>query len=522
MIRSLLTQLRRWKLLIRSPHRPALAGREPCLWEAFHQARVGMALLDRDGRFSQVNEALRQTLGYDEAALLSMDLLAVTHPDDRPDSADRLRQCRDGGRRFPDFEQRCLRPDGQIIWGWASLSPVGDDGGRPPCLLFQLVDRTGQKRIEDALWEQILRNELILQAATDGFCVIDRDGHLLESNAAFAAITGYTPAELIDRPIDDLKSDQGEPCLTPYLPIALERGSVRLETRYQRPDGVVIDLSASISLVDTGLDRFFFVSLQNITERRQAEIELRKLSRAVQQSPASVVITDTEGRIEYVNPKFTALTGYSLAEVLGQNPRLLKSGHTPPEVYRQLWDTITAGGEWQGEFCNRKKNGDLYWESASISAIKDSDGRITHYLAVKEDITQRKQVEDRLRESEAQYRSLYTSMSEGMALHQLVYDDAGEASDYRLLEVNPAFEAITGLSRDQVVGRLASEVYGQDEPPYLDIYASVAASGVATAFETYFLPLGKHFNISVFSPAPGQFATVFSDREPGRADHVRQ
>jgi PAS domain S-box-containing protein len=117
------------------------------------------------------------------------------------------------------------------------------------------------------------------------------------------------------------------------------------------------------------------------------------LSRAVEQSPASIVITNPAGDIEYVNPKFVHVTGYTLAEALGKNPRILKSGDKSPEAYRELWQTITAGKEWSGEFHNKKKNGELYWESASISPIRDLAGRVTHYVAVKEDITARKQTE---------------------------------------------------------------------------------------------------------------------------------
>ena len=133
--------------------------------------------------------------------------------------------------------------------------------------------------------------------------------------------------------------------------------------------------------------------LGRVAERTQAEEKLRQLSRAVEQSPASIVITNPAGDIEYVNPKFIELTGYTLAEALGKNPRILKSGEKGPEAYRELWGTIAAGKEWRGEFHNKKKNGELYWESASISPIRDLAGRVTHYVAVKEDITVRKQTE---------------------------------------------------------------------------------------------------------------------------------
>ena len=137
--------------------------------------------------------------------------------------------------------------------------------------------------------------------------------------------------------------------------------------------------------------------LNNIIRRRQAEGKLRQLSRAVEQSPASIVITDTQGIIEYVNPKFSQLTGYSPEEAIGQNPRVLKSGKTPPETYRQMWETLIAGNEWRGEFVNRKKNGELYYEFAIISPITDANGFVTHYLAVKEDITERKKIEEQIR-----------------------------------------------------------------------------------------------------------------------------
>ncbi|MCL5958329.1 MAG: PAS domain S-box protein, partial [Chloroflexi bacterium] len=132
----------------------------------------------------------------------------------------------------------------------------------------------------------------------------------------------------------------------------------------------------------------------DITERKRAEDQLRRLSRAVEQCSDTIVITDTAGNIEYVNPKGIQLTGYMPEEIIGKNPRIFKSGKTPPALYKQLWDTITSGGEWRGELINRKKNGELYWEATSISPIRDPKGVITHFVAVKEDITERKRAEE--------------------------------------------------------------------------------------------------------------------------------
>jgi PAS domain S-box-containing protein len=145
--------------------------------------------------------------------------------------------------------------------------------------------------------------------------------------------------------------------------------------------------------------------LKRVNERLKNEITVRVgiseefqiFALAVHNSPVSVVITDAAGNIDYINPRFTEITGYAAAELVGQNPRMLKSGKTPPGVYEELWHAISAGETWRGEFINRKKNGELYWEAASIAPIRNKAGVTTNYVAVKEDITNRKELEDELR-----------------------------------------------------------------------------------------------------------------------------
>lgn len=139
-------------------------------------------------------------------------------------------------------------------------------------------------------------------------------------------------------------------------------------------------------------------TIRDITELKRTEQEIHKLSLVVEQSPVIVLITDKNGSIEYVNPRFTEVTGYTQQEVLGKNPSLLKSGFTPVEEYGRLWFKLHRGEHWTGEFCNRKKNGELFWELSSIFPLKNPQGEITHLVAVKEDITGRKEIEKRLSE----------------------------------------------------------------------------------------------------------------------------
>jgi PAS domain S-box-containing protein len=172
----------------------------------------------------------------------------------------------------------------------------------------------------------------------------------------------------------------------------------------------------------------------DISERKRAESELRKLSRAVEQSSSTVVITDLAGCIEYANPKFTETTGYALEEAIGQNPRVLKSGTQPVEFYADLWATISSGRQWRGEFCNRKKNGELYWESASISPIRDASGEITHYVAIKDDITERRKIE---REN-AEQKQLLENTLESLTHPFYVID----AENYSIKIANSAARAL--------------------------------------------------------------------------------
>jgi diguanylate cyclase (GGDEF)-like protein/PAS domain S-box-containing protein len=185
----------------------------------------------------------------------------------------------------------------------------------------------------------------------------------------------------------------------PALAAVLEGRTGRFEGEYRSSLSgrqLWVSLVAAPVLDQSGQLLGGIAIVEDATERKRAELQLRQLSRAVEQSPATIVITDTDGVIEYVNPKFTRTTGYSAEEAVGLKPSVLKSGETPLEVYQELWSTIASGGQWEGVFHNRRRNGELYWEHATISPITDDNQRITHFVAVKEDITEKRRQEDRI------------------------------------------------------------------------------------------------------------------------------
>ncbi|TRZ95874.1 MAG: PAS domain S-box protein, partial [Rhodocyclaceae bacterium] len=205
----------------------------------------------------------------------------------------------------------------------------------------------------------------------------------------------------------------------------------------------------------------------DISERHRAEQEVHKLLQAVEQSPVSIIITGREGLIEYVNPRFSQVSGYSPDEVLGRNPRLLQSGETTAETYRELWQTILAGKEWHGVLRNRRKNGELLWEDVSISPIIDDMKQVTHFLAVKEDITERKRSEDELEQHRAHLEELVRTRTADLSAALDAAKTADLAKDAFLAnvshELRTPLNAVIGLS--ELARRISTDPKQQD---YLD------------------------------------------------------
>ncbi len=251
-----------------------------------------------------------------------------------------------------------------------------------------------------------LARDTVVEAMETGMIVIDTQGRVADINRAAVMMIGQPAEQVIHKPAVEVLNRW--PHLTQKYANVLEALDEIAVGEGENQRWFELGLSPLRNKDGSVVGRL--ITLRDITLKIQAEERIRQLSRAVEASPASIVITDVDARIQYVNPKFTEVSGYTLQEV--KNSKFLKTDETLPEEHRQLWETVTSGREWHGEFCNRKKNGELYWETASISPIVDAGGRITNYVAVKEDITEQRRMREQL-----QVRNKYLSI-----LHEITID----------------------------------------------------------------------------------------------------
>lgn len=351
--------------------------------------------------------------------------------------------------------------------GWILLSRLGPErldpprGGRSLALtglllvllaagsgfLAQSRTRRGQAAADLRQSEETSR--AILNASPDAaYFLFDLKGRILAANAAAEErFRTRVQGGLGDKNFFDIVPTDLAGQRRRLAAFSAETGEpLRFE---DRRDNMILDNSLYPVRGEDGLvDRMVLVS-RDVTGERGAPDRLLTLSRAVDQSPVMVVITDPKGHIEYVNPRFTQVYGWTSAEALGVTPRLLKSGRHGPEFYEDLWQTILDGRDWSGELCNRARDGREVWEHMSISPVLDEEGQLVHFVAVKEDVTERKLAADALAESEEKIRAMSEASQDGLVM----VDDQGQVAFW-----NRAAEEMFGYSRDEALGRKLHEM----------------------------------------------------------------
>ena len=316
--------------------------------------------------------------------------LSIIHPDDREMASQILQRAINEDETY-DIEKRIMLPDGSVKWVHSLGMVVRGESDDNPKLIGSFLDITKRRQAEEALKKNLARYRALFENAAEGVILHDIEGNIHDANDAALSMFGYSWEEIVKlHPFQLVHPDEADVVHLEFDSIQKNEVS-HAEHRCLRKDGEEFIATIRGKKVAENLIQGV---LLDVTVQRQQEERLRLLNRAIEHSAESIVITDSDGLIRYVNPAFTAVTGYNFQEVFMQNPRILKSGQQPIEFYKDLWETITQGKIWQGEFLNAKKNGEHLWEEAIISPVLNQEHKITHYVAAKKDITLRKNFEE--------------------------------------------------------------------------------------------------------------------------------
>lgn len=313
---------------------------------------------------------------------------------------------------------------------------------------------------------------LLLETMNEGLAVQDENGLIIYTNNRFCEMLGYSHEDLMGSPLSQYVDEANQTIVNDRLTKPGTGEDISYEMTLTAKNGHKIHtLVSPRSLFDEeGQCKGSITLFVDITERDQAAKQILKLDAAVEQSSVAVLISDKEGNIEYVNPKFTQLTGHTAKELIGANPRIFQSGKTPIKTYNELWQAITTGKTWEGEIQNKKKNGEFYWAFEKIAPVRNEAGEIIAFVAAQEDITRRKLAEEKLKASQKKYSMLVEKSSIGIYLVQ----------EGRIRYANSKLSEIFGYSKDALLGM---ELFDIIHPEYRkglpDLLSKQKAEGAA-------------------------------------------
>lgn len=358
---------------------------------AVEQSPASIVITNLDGIIEYANPMASKTTGYELEELIGNNPRVLKSGETSEDEYAQIWARISKGQEWKGIFHN-KRKNGQLYWESSMITPIVDDEGNITNYLAIKEDITEHKLAE----MELLKFRTISDQAHYGTSIASLDGRILYMNIAYAQMHGYETEELLGKTIDILYNNKQWPIISrKFEEIKITGGFVAEEIWRTRKDGSIFPTltSANIIVNHMNIPEFMAVTVIDMTEMKSKEMEIRKLSLAIEQSPVAEVITDLNGVIQYVSPAFEKITDYSAEEVIGLHTRILKSGKTKDATYRNLWETIKSGKTWKGEWENRKKHGELYWEGISITPIFDDSENIINYLAIKEDITERKRAE---------------------------------------------------------------------------------------------------------------------------------
>jgi two-component system cell cycle sensor histidine kinase/response regulator CckA len=358
-----------------------------------------LVVLDVYGTITSAGPSSIEVLGFPPEEMVGVGAFAFIHPDD----VERVRQTFMGLRGQPGATGRVELRARHRNGSWRVFEAVMRslfDASAVRGMVVNARDITERKQVEAAVRESEERYRTLVDTMQDVVFTLSMTGTLTSLNAAFERITGWSCSEWVGRPFADLvHPDDLNRALDTFAQVLGERSPGLFELRIKACDGSWLDGEFSgVQLLENGTVVGAIGTARDVTQRRRETEERKRLAAAVEQAAEIIMVTDVGGAIEYVNPAFERITGYTTGEVIGENPRILKSGKHDEAFYREMWETLRRGEVWSGRFVNRRKDGSLVEEDATISPVRDPSGEIAHFVAVKRDVTQEVALEQQLRQ----------------------------------------------------------------------------------------------------------------------------
>jgi len=355
----------------------------------------GIRLTDSDGVVVMANPAYCRMLGRPPEAVQGQPMSHV-YLEAHREKIEKDHRASFDTRSIPArAEQSVILWNGDLMWLEVSYSFV-EDAHAGPLLLAIFRDNTERRLADKNLRESEERYRLLFELESDAILLVDTENHhLLEANQSVQRLYGYSREELLTMRAEDLSA---EPEKTRK---AAGQGNYFVPLRWHRKkNGQHFAVEISATLIQLKDRRVEMAVIRDITARQHAEVQIHLQLAALTSAEIGIMITDYSGTITWVNPAFNTMTGYSSEELVGKNPRILKSGRTPATFYSDLWATICGGSIWRGEIVNRRKDGTYYTEDMTITPVSDTDGKITHFVAIKQDVTERRLMEKRIQQTQ--------------------------------------------------------------------------------------------------------------------------
>jgi diguanylate cyclase (GGDEF)-like protein/PAS domain S-box-containing protein len=465
----------------------------------------GVIVLDRRDRIYNINSTALQMLGLKArtAKRKSLrDIIAIW-----PGIAETF--------RVPhDFETE-VRINGDAPKSLSvETTNLKDRDGQSTGRMIVWRDITQYRQVEATLRDSEARFKALFQGAPDAIIITDKNSRIVLVNNQSMTLFGYSIDELVGNSIDMVIPERFREAYYKYLKAFIDeietRPGISLPLNGIRKNKREIPIEIALSPVKIPSGVIFTNIVRDLTIRKEAEEQLRLQSVALESAANGILITDRNGNIQWVNPAFTKMTGYTAEEVQGKNPRILKSGMVPTEMYSDLWKTILSGNVWQGELINRRKDGSIITEEQTIAPVRDNSGRIIHFIAIKQDITERKHAEEALSKRSDQIatlnrvmRSLSSTLDLAKVLDMILHE---------IQQVIPYDSASVWLCKDDSLEIIAAHGFPDDEAMIGISYSLSSKNNPNTRVIQTQSPLIEE-DVSL---TYGSFSNVLQDQYPSR------